>query len=408
MVNPIALSYAKLKQFHNNPQYNQGMEAVYNRAMSAPVAPNVGGEIIRNILGAYVGSKLGEGKQNYMAAQQEQERQRRLMDERSMLDYRVGLEDKQKEAERERLYQGLLGMGSPESFSPTGEQWASPAPVKGVPAGLTADTYSKMAERKLLPEKQKSAYEVGQVLSPIDVGDETITYRVTGIDSNNIPILSVIGRGPRYKPAQPAKPEKDTTDKDFSSWMKLLSDAEFGGGDTEGITNYIKNKFPAEWGKTQARPEVINADTLPAAETKGNGFWKDLFGGGDTATTSQAATTSVTPEQQAARDLLNKRQSKTTTPQPTAQVQPTVLPAKKRETLNEQVEVYTPKGKSVTEMNARVPIGSQFVKTVKTGRVGQLGEAQYEEHWVTLKGIDEKGNPIYKDTGNKVIRKKGN
>lgn len=149
MVNPIALSYAKLKQFHNNPQYNPGMEAVYNRAMSAPVAPNIGGEIIRNVLGAYVGSKLGEGKQNYMAAQQEQERQKRLADERSMLDYRVGLEDKQKEAERERLYQGLLGMGSPESFSPTGEQWASPAPVKGVPAGAQPELYNKMMESKL-------------------------------------------------------------------------------------------------------------------------------------------------------------------------------------------------------------------------------------------------------------------
>lgn len=176
MVNPIALSYAKLKQFHNNPQYNPGMEAVYNRAMSAPVAPNIGGEIIRNILGAYVGSKLGEGKQNYIASQQEKERQNRLTDEKSMLDYRVGLEDKQKEAERQRLYQGLLGMGSPESFSPTtGEQWATPAPVKGVPEGLTADTYSKMAERKLLPEKPSYSYQTvkekgGPMLYEVEAG----------------------------------------------------------------------------------------------------------------------------------------------------------------------------------------------------------------------------------------------
>ena len=104
MVNPLALSYAKLKQFHQNPQYNPGIESVYNRAMSAPTTPNIGGEIIRNLLGVYIGSKLGDARKGYA----ESERLRKIADERSMLDYRAEIEAGQREQEA-RNQMGLLG-----------------------------------------------------------------------------------------------------------------------------------------------------------------------------------------------------------------------------------------------------------------------------------------------------------
>lgn len=74
------------------PRYNPGLEAVYNRMMSTPVAPNIGGEILKNLLGAYVGANLGQAKQDYATLESERQRQQKLEDEKALLDYRAKLD----------------------------------------------------------------------------------------------------------------------------------------------------------------------------------------------------------------------------------------------------------------------------------------------------------------------------
>ena len=91
------------------PQYNPMLEAIYQRAMSAPPSMSIGGEIARNLLGAFVGSKMGESKQKYMENQAQVERNQKIADMKSIADYNAGLAEKAAESKYGRDI-GLLGM----------------------------------------------------------------------------------------------------------------------------------------------------------------------------------------------------------------------------------------------------------------------------------------------------------
>lgn len=228
--NTIAANYSKL------PKYNPGLEAVYNRMMSTPVAPNIGGEILKNLLGAYVGSNLGESKQNYLEAVQGKEREDRLADEQKSWQNRLALENQQKEAERQQMSKSLYDyMANKPIVDETGQPIGSNAIPPNIPDNTPVSVLSKIWENTLTPKVQKQfefkdGYSFDPVTGkaiPVPGYQSTPIFEDLPLHGNNVQkgvsydkgmtFQPVPGTVPysRYKPEEPKSITEEKWSKDF-------------------------------------------------------------------------------------------------------------------------------------------------------------------------------------------------
>ena len=172
-MDPISLAYARmmrpvtrsspyiegsrrLKNFGGASSYNPMAEAIYGHATSAPITPNIGGEIARSILATIVGSKLGEAKKAYFEAEKEKERQNRITDEKSMLDYRATLDEKERRKAFDRTIAGSI-LGQNLITDPTEAKSIYDLAVGGgeLPAGI----FGKLSAARKAEEERKRQIE---------------------------------------------------------------------------------------------------------------------------------------------------------------------------------------------------------------------------------------------------------
>lgn len=159
---PYIEASRRLKGFGGSESYNPMLEAIYERAMSQSVTPNVGGEIVKNIFGTIIGSKLGETNMAYLKSELKRERKQKIADEKEMLDYRAGLEAKTAEDKATSEYRRQIGLAGAKAGLDAGQNYLDPAKYAPTPrqAGNLKGLISALPQIESYQEAAKTNPEI--------------------------------------------------------------------------------------------------------------------------------------------------------------------------------------------------------------------------------------------------------